>query len=77
MAQEPDYLAGAVVPAYFEVLDMSSDPRWLHNQYVTKKPYFRYYCGVPLQTENGINIGCLFVLDTKLKPALTVSQIER
>src|ERR1700760_4931308 len=76
MAQDPECVNGEVIPAYFEVLDMSQDPRWCKNNYVATEPYFRYYCGVPLRSDNDINIGCLFVLDTELRPAITVARVK-
>ncbi|PPJ57233.1 hypothetical protein CBER1_02846 [Cercospora berteroae] len=50
------YVDGQDIPAHYEVLDLTKDPRWKDNQFVTSAPYFRYYCGLPLRTENEINI---------------------
>jgi len=51
----------------FEVSDLSGDGRFKNKFYVTDDPNLRYYYGLPLQTENGTNIGALCVLDTKQK----------
>ena len=47
----------------FEVRDLSADPRFKDKVYVKSEPKLRYYFGVPLTTENGMNIGALCVLD--------------
>ncbi|CAK1361858.1 unnamed protein product [Cercospora beticola] len=65
LAQEPRSVDGQDIPAHYEVLDLTKDPRWKDNQFVTSAPYFRYYCGLPLRTENDINIGALFLLDNR------------
>lgn len=54
-------------PAYFEVLDLTKDPRFNTLPFVTGEPHFKYYCGVPLKTKNGIPIGSLFALDDKAR----------
>lgn len=41
---------------------------------MTGPPSFRYYAGTPLTTNKGINIGSLFILDTVVRPPLTVDQ---
>jgi hypothetical protein len=54
-------------PAYFEVLDLTKDDRFKELPFVTAKPFFKYYCGVPLITKSGIPIGSLFALDDKVR----------
>jgi len=51
----------------FEVNDLAGDGRFKDKFYVTDDPNLRYYYGLPLQGENGSNIGALCVLDTKQK----------
>ncbi|KAF2630337.1 hypothetical protein BU25DRAFT_362458 [Macroventuria anomochaeta] len=58
-------------PALFEVLDLSKDERFDQLSFIAGPPHFRYYAGVPLRTSCGINIGSLYVLDSKVRPALT------
>ncbi|KZM19489.1 uncharacterized protein EKO05_0003027 [Ascochyta rabiei] len=58
-------------PAYFEVLDLSKDTRFNQLNFIAGPPHFRYYAGVPLRTHRGINIGSIYILDSKLRPALT------
>lgn len=50
---------------FFEVQDLSSDDRFKDLKYVQQEPKIRSYCGYPLQTPDGYNIGALCVLDTK------------
>jgi hypothetical protein len=45
--------------------DLSQDARYKDLPFVQGKPNFRFYAGTPLTTERNINLGCLFVLDTK------------
>ncbi|KAJ5639243.1 uncharacterized protein N7484_007105 [Penicillium longicatenatum] len=45
--------------------DMAQDERYQHLPLVKEKPNFRFYAGTPLTTDSNINVGCLFVLDTK------------
>ena len=42
--------------------------------FVTGPPFVKYYAGVPLTTENGINIGTLFILDIVRRPVLKTQQ---
>lgn len=48
-----------------EVEDLTQDKRFADNPFVTQSPNIRFYAGVPLATEDGINIGSLCVLDNK------------
>lgn len=52
-------------PDYFEVEDLSSDPRFSGMPYVKGDPNYRYYLGVPLKDKKGNGIGALCILDTK------------
>jgi len=58
-------------PACFEVLDLSQDARFSQLDFVKGKPFFRNYVGVPLRTRKGINIGSLFIINSKVRPALS------
>ena len=51
----------------FEVQDLSKDERFKERFYVEDDPKIRYYFGVPLKTNDGINIGALCVLDNTAK----------
>lgn len=51
----------------FEVSDLSADERFQKRAYVSGSPNLKYYFGIPLTTEKGVNIGSLCVLDTELK----------
>ncbi len=59
----------------FEVLDLSSDERFLDRDFVTGAPHLKYYFGVPLRTSDGHNLGALCVLDTQAHQ-LTPEKIE-
>ena len=51
----------------FEVQDLSKDERFKDRFYVQDDPKLRYYFGLPLTTNDGINIGALCVLDNTAK----------
>lgn len=53
-----------------EITDATLDPRFLANPLVTGAPGIRYYCGVPLITEDGFAIGSLCLIDTAPRPAM-------
>jgi signal transduction histidine kinase/CheY-like chemotaxis protein len=61
-------------PACFEVLDLSKDSRFNELDFIAGPPHFRYYAGVPLRTSRGINIGSIYILDSKVRPALSPSE---
>jgi len=44
---------------------MAQDERYQNLPLVKEKPNFRFYAGTPLTTDSNINVGCLFILDTK------------
>jgi signal transduction histidine kinase len=46
-----------------EVKNLALDDRFSNKDYVTGLPKLKYYFGIPLQTEEGNNIGALCVLD--------------
>ena len=50
----------------FEIPDLGADEQWRNNDMVTALG-LKYYYGLPLQLEKGINIGTLCVLDHDLK----------
>lgn len=58
----------------FVVNDLSQDTRFNQLPFVTGPPFFKYYAGVPLTTNRGINIGSLFVIDDRVRPDLTQDQ---
>lgn len=60
--------------AHYELLvvnDMSEHDRYKRLPFVENEPNFKFYAGTPLTTDNNINLGCLFVLDTKSRDGLT------
>ena len=60
---------------HFEVADLSKDQRFDKNDYVDGPLSLRYYFGVPLKDQQGLNIGALCVLDTRIK-TLNPEKIE-
>lgn len=53
------------------MLDLSKDERFNQLGFIAGPPHFRYYAGVPLRTRRGINIGSIYILDSKLRKPLT------
>ncbi|NIT56521.1 MAG: hypothetical protein GWN00_09900, partial [Aliifodinibius sp.] len=51
----------------YEVTNLKDHNRYSNRSYVIGEPYFRYYCGVQLTTDEGINIGSICVLDQEAK----------
>ena len=76
LAQEPRETNGRLIPAHLEILDMMKDDRWKDSNFVTAEPYFRYYCGLPLRTDNNINIGALFLLDTRPRDSTSLVRLK-
>ena len=61
------------VPPCFTVLDLR-DSRFRGAPYVTGPPFMRFYCGTPLSTDKGANIGSFWVLDNRLLPEFASHQ---
>ncbi|MBL4678925.1 MAG: GAF domain-containing sensor histidine kinase [Mucilaginibacter sp.] len=59
----------------FEVNDLTVDDRFKERDYVTGSPNVKYYFGVPLKTQEGVNIGALCVLDQDVK-TLSPEKVE-
>jgi len=59
----------------FEVEDLTTDKRFKDKFYVVDEPHLRYYFGVPLKTNEGLNLGALCVLD-KEQRALNPEKVE-
>ncbi len=49
------------------VKDAQADPRFANSPLVLQEPFVRFYVGVPLQTNDGYNIGTLCAMDTKVR----------
>jgi hypothetical protein len=49
----------------FCVTDLSKNPLYCDLPYVKGEPNFRFYCGTPLVTQDGLRIGSLFVIDQR------------
>lgn len=56
---------------FLEVNDMSQHARFKHLPFVENGPHFKFYAGVPLTTENNINLGCFCVLSSEPREGLT------
>lgn len=56
--------------SFFTVPDMSKDARFSNLDVVAAGPKFRFYCGTPITTKNGVNIGSLAVMDTQPRESL-------
>jgi GAF domain-containing protein len=57
-----------------EIKDMRTDKRFRNFPYVAGDPFFRFYAGIPLVTENEYAIGALCVMDTT---ARTLNEDEK
>ena len=57
------------------VPDLQQDPRFNQNPMVTGEPRWRFYCGVPLITDEGYALGSLCVIDFEPRQ-LTFQQME-
>lgn len=57
-------------------MDLSADERFNTLPFVTGPPNFRFYAGTCLTTRRGINIGSLFIVDDRVRPELTASQVD-
>lgn len=51
-----------------EVRDAAIDPRFAANPMVTGKPHIRFYAGQPLESEEGLPLGTLCVVDMAPRP---------
>ncbi|KAF5862403.1 hypothetical protein ETB97_011677 [Aspergillus alliaceus] len=56
--------------------DLTQNDEYKDLHFVRGEPNYRFYAGTPLTTETNINIGCLFVLDTKPHDGLTDTEKE-
>jgi diguanylate cyclase (GGDEF)-like protein len=60
----------------FEVQDAHKDDRFRHNSLVTGDPHIRYYMGVPISLDDGLNVATLCVIDTKPRKATEAQLIQ-
>jgi diguanylate cyclase (GGDEF)-like protein/PAS domain S-box-containing protein len=64
-------------PGLFVVPDTTKDPRFSRNPLVTGEPLLRFYAGALLETDEGLPLGMLCVLDRKPRPdGITPDQAE-
>jgi signal transduction histidine kinase len=61
-------------PGIFVIPDTTRDARFSANPFVTGAPNLRFYAGATLETEDGLPLGMLCVLDYQPRPDLTPSQ---
>ncbi|KGO50409.1 CheY-like superfamily [Penicillium expansum] len=61
--------------SFLVVNDLHKEERFKGLPFVTKEPHSRFYAGTPLTSDSGINLGCLFVLDSE--PRQGLSDIEK
>jgi adenylate cyclase len=60
----------------FMVPDMTKDPRFDRSPMVIGDPHCRFYCGMPLITDEGYALGTLCVMDVEPGRELSFEQIE-
>jgi GAF domain-containing protein len=63
------------VPPCFTVLDLQGS-RFRKAPYVSGPPFVRFYCGTPISTDKGYNIGSFWALDDRLLPEFSSHQKE-
>ncbi len=63
------FLRELAVSAVEQIPDMTADPRFDGNPYVTGPTGLRFFAGVPLIAEDGPPLGLLCVMDTRTHPA--------
>jgi signal transduction histidine kinase/CheY-like chemotaxis protein len=62
------------VPLY--VINDLTKSQFAHMEIITGPPHYRFYAGVPITTREGINIGSLAIMDTRVRPdGLSTSEI--
>lgn len=54
--------------------DLTQEERFRQLPFVKGEPHSRFYAGTPLITDSGINLGCLFVLDSQPRDGLSDSE---
>ena len=60
----------------FEVTALASDPRFKNNPTVNESPNFKFYSGVPIQTEENEALGSVCALNFSEQPGLSAAQVE-
>lgn len=63
-------------PEILEVINPQQDQRFNQMAAVTGPLHLRFYAGVPITFQNGINLGAICVIDSKPHAELTTFQIE-
>ncbi|KAJ6181131.1 hypothetical protein N7519_011592 [Penicillium mononematosum] len=61
--------------SFLVVNDLQQEERFRELPFVAQGPHSRFYAGTPLTSHSGINLGCLFVLDSE--PRQGLSDIEK
>lgn len=66
IAREHAFCAHAILlPEIMVVPDLQADPRFHDNPMVTDGPRVRFYAGAPIETQPGLRVGTLCLLDTQ------------
>lgn len=60
----------------FIISDLTKDERFNELPFVTGSPFLKFYAGVPLITKRGIPIGSLFVVDSRVRPDLSSTEVN-
>ena len=60
----------------FEITALASDPRFKNNPTVSGSPNFKFYSGVPIQTEENEALGSVCALNFSEQPGLSAAQVE-
>lgn len=73
VALSPDTQDGLY--SFLVVNDLEQEERYKDLPFVKGEPHSRFFAGTPLTSQSGINLGCLFVLDSE--PREELSDIEK
>jgi len=57
-------------PVHFMSQDLSADERFKHQAYPINESRMRFFCGVPIRSPRGINIGTYVVIDDKPRDSI-------
>jgi len=67
--------ANTTEPVYFMSQDLSMDERFTNQVYPINESRMRFFCGVPIRSPRGINIGTYVVIDDKPRESIATNLI--
>ncbi|KAI9052345.1 hypothetical protein LZ554_003695 [Drepanopeziza brunnea f. sp. 'monogermtubi'] len=73
---KPNQDTTAEMTPWYLVPDLQLDEKMSTLDCVKGVPYLRFYCGVPLTNLNGVNIGCVYVVDDRPRTDFSLEQAQ-